>query len=96
MNGFIKGIEKGEGARFNLNGLEYLIGPIDWNSDGYYYFQVYVEGGEAYFVRFYRDKMMWYRDGNYIDTFMLIRSEYENPFSFVRSLLSELNFIKRK
>jgi hypothetical protein len=95
MKGFIKGIGKAEGARFNYNGLNYLVGSILWDDSGYYLFQIYVERGETYFIRFYRDKMMWYRDGDYIDDFMLALTDYETPFSFVRSLQSQLKYIKK-
>jgi len=98
MKPFIKGIEKAEGATFNYNGTQYCIAPIDWRSDGYYIFQICEQDadGECYFIRFYKDKMVWYQDGNYIDTFMLILTDYETTSAFVKSLQSEMNYIKRK
>jgi hypothetical protein len=96
MKGFIKGIDKAEGATFNYNGTDYSIGPIEWNSDGYYFFQLYVQDGETYFIRFYGDKMLWYRSGCCTDSFLLNRSDYETTGLFVKKLQSELNYIKRK
>jgi len=96
MKGFIKGINKAEGSHFNFDGVYYFIGPIMWDDGGYYLFQLYSKYGQSYFIRFYKDKMVWYQDGNYIDTFMLILTDYETTGLFVKKLQSELNYIKRK
>jgi len=96
MKSFIKGIEKVEDSSFNFDGVEYFIGPTMWDDAGYYLFQLYSKYGQSYFIRFYKDKMVWYQDGNYIDTFMLILTDYETASAFVKSLQSEMNYIKRK
>jgi hypothetical protein len=96
MKEFIKGIEKVEAARFRYEGNDYIIGPFDWEGEQYYFFQLYVQDREAYFIRFYKDKMLWYRNGHYLDTFMVNRSDYETIGLFVNKLQSQLNYIKRK